>query len=76
MQGRSGNTTEYDPVPTDRSVAIEPLFMEIWSVRDFVQFNEYGYRVVSILEVGDEVWLKKDTQGNSNRWWDNKSRFV
>ena len=46
--------------------AYDPLFLDIWAVNKFFEYNSYKDHIVPQLEVGDEVWLKRDTQGYSH----------
>jgi len=50
---------------TERAI-VEPLFLDIWAVDKFFDYNGHKHTIVPQLEAGDEVWLKKDTQGYSH----------
>lgn len=43
---------------------IGTLFLDIWAVKDFVPYNPD--ELLPQLEVGDEIWLKLETQGYSH----------
>jgi len=45
---------------------VEPLFLDIWAVDKFYEYNVHKHDIVSQLKAGDEVWLKTDTQGYSH----------
>lgn len=50
---------------SDRSV-VEPLFLDIWAVDKFFEYNSHKGNIVPQLQAGDEIWLKKETQGYSH----------
>lgn len=45
---------------------VEPLFLDIWAVDKFFEYNHHKGTIVPQLEAGDEIWLKKETQGYSH----------